>query len=431
MDFRIGGALCRRLFSRRGFTPHYAEHVEDPVTGSEVLVMADPHTRRSAFIYDLERGKIVWEHRVGGDTIKSNPHIARMVTEKLPALKAVPGDIICADMDNRFTVVDRVTGSVKWSMRPDDARWSHDAMPTSDGEGLIITDYSAGYVRRVRVDGGVVWSRSFGPGVAKLSRIGGFTPSRIHSNSYGGDILVAVNQSFSGVYELDEETGEIAWSCPPLDSTRNVTFTLKPHAAIRTGLAELGGNLTVFNQEAGGGLLAVDRDCRPRWGIVKPFTIVGGAELYRPSALGLYETTHVFEMLDGSIGFIDWGGSASSSVYQLLEIPRSGRFFWVLAWGRRAGLEPEYLDPPIETAEWSETRIVCRNEGGGLLALDLYATYSILADTDNGKLWRHISTLEIESGGWGEAILDGYSAVRLSAKASDETRYSIYVSQRA
>jgi hypothetical protein len=281
------------------------------------------------------------------------------------------------------------------------------------------------------VEGRIVWERKFGHGVAKLSRIGGPTPSGIHSNSYGGHILVAVNQSLRGVYELDEETGTIAWSCPPLDSTKNVTYTLKPHSAIRIGLAELGGNLTVFNQEAGGGLLAVDRDCRPRWGIVKPFTIVDGAEMYRPSNRGFYETTHVFEMLDGSIGFIDWSGSASSSVYQLLETPRAGRFFWMLAWSRPAGPAPEYLDPPIETAEWGETRIACRNEGGGRLVLDLYSTYSIHVDTGNEKLWRHTAALEVSPGGWGEAVLEGCSAVRISAKASGETRYSVYVCQRA
>ncbi|MEM0384597.1 MAG: hypothetical protein QXV27_07105, partial [Candidatus Caldarchaeum sp.] len=39
---------------------------------------------------------------------------------------ARPGDILCADLDNRFIVVDRVKKTVRWSFRPDDAKWSHD-----------------------------------------------------------------------------------------------------------------------------------------------------------------------------------------------------------------------------------------------------------------------------------------------------------------
>ncbi len=206
-ECRVGGLRCRKLFAKNGYTPHYAEHVEDPVTGREVLVMADPHTRRSAIIYDPERDRILSEFKMGGSTITANPHIARLIQERVPGLRARPGDIICADMDNRYVIVDHKTRRVKWSYRPPDARWSHDALLTADLEGLIVTDYLTGYLRRIRFDGKVVWSRNLGKGVAKLSRISGPTSSGIHSNSYGGQILVAVNQSIRGVYEVVEESG--------------------------------------------------------------------------------------------------------------------------------------------------------------------------------------------------------------------------------
>lgn len=429
-ECRVGGLRCRKLFAKHGYTPHYAEHVEDPVTGREVLVMADPHTRRSAIIYDPERGRILSEFKMGGSTITANPHIARLIQERVPGLRARPGDIICADMDNRYVVVDRKTRRVKWSYKPPDARWSHDALLTADLEGLIVTDYSTGYLRRIRFDGKVVWSRNLGKGVAKLSRISGPTSSGIHSNSYGGQILVAVNQSIRGVYEVVEENGEISWSCPPPKGSKNVTFTLKPHAAIRTGLAELGGNLTIFNQEAGGGLVAVDRDCRPRWGLMKPLSNIDGQEIYRPSSYGLYETTHVFQTLEGSLGFIDWGGAGMSTVYELLELPRGGSFHWLLAWVRRAGPRPEFLDPPLEIAEYDVTRAHCRNYGRSPLILDLYATHSIYVDTRESDQWRPVGSFEIPAGGWGDIDLEGYTAVRISAKSPGETTYTIYIHQR-
>ena len=48
------------LFCQRGYTPHYAEHVVDPLDGREKLVMADPHTRRAALVYDMASGCLDW-----------------------------------------------------------------------------------------------------------------------------------------------------------------------------------------------------------------------------------------------------------------------------------------------------------------------------------------------------------------------------------
>ncbi|MEM2066853.1 MAG: hypothetical protein QXH59_10255, partial [Candidatus Caldarchaeum sp.] len=67
--FTIAGCRMRILFRKRGYTPHFAEYVDDPLTGDRVVVMADPHTRRSAFIYHPEKKQIIWEHRVTGSQL--------------------------------------------------------------------------------------------------------------------------------------------------------------------------------------------------------------------------------------------------------------------------------------------------------------------------------------------------------------------------
>ncbi|MDW7977429.1 MAG: hypothetical protein RMH74_01340, partial [Candidatus Caldarchaeum sp.] len=196
----VAGAEARILFRSRGYTPHFAEYVVDPLTGDEVVVMADPHSRKSAYIYDPVKKRIIWEYRVPGTSISANPHIARIAVERMSKFKIRPGDVLCADLDNRFVVVDRVKKTVRWSFRPDDAKWSHDLMPTSDFQDVLTTDYATGYLRRVNAEGVVLWSVNLGKGLAKLSRIAGETPSRIHGNSFGGEILATVNQSFRGVY---------------------------------------------------------------------------------------------------------------------------------------------------------------------------------------------------------------------------------------
>lgn len=430
--FMIAGCRMQILFRKRGYTPHFAEYVDDPLTGDRVVVMADPHTRRSAFIYHPEKKQIIWEHRVTGSQLTSNPHIARLITEPLPAFNAKPGDIVCADLDNRYIVIDRKTKSVKWSTGFPDAKWAHDIMPTKDHEHVLTTDYGNGMLRRIDGSGKIIWSRELGKGLAKLSRVVGQTPSTVHSNSFGGDVLAAVNQDIRGVYELREEDGEVVWSCPPLNPSRNCTWTLKPHAAVRMGLAELDGNLTVFNQEAGGGFVAVDKDCRPRWGVSKPLSLIDGRPIYRPTAQGLFETTHVFLTPNGFLGLIDWDGDSYSTVYELLEPPRGGTLTWLLAWNHETAGVEEFLDPPIETYEWRETMLHVINHGEGRLKLRLLATHSPIVDT--GKTWEWswftCETLSVEPGGHGEARVDGFSAVRVAASSEGRCRYSIFVVNR-
>jgi hypothetical protein len=428
----------RVLFSAQGYAPHYAEDVIDPVSGERVLVMADPHIRRSAYIYSLDSGKVIWEFRVPGSQLTANPHIARMVTDELRGIGAEPGDVICADLDNNFILVDRRTRRVKWSHRPADARWSHDCLPLDDGD-LVITDYSAGFVRRISPEGTPKWSLSLGPGVAKLSRVEGKTPSGIHRNDFGGDLLVAVNRSREGVYEIDSEKGLIAWSCPPGPvgsegrGEGNVFWPLKPHSAVRIGLAEFGGNLTVIGMEAGGGVVAVDRDCRPRWGWMKPLTRIQDErgtyrEFYRPTAIGLFETTHVFTTLDGKLGLIDWGSRFSSRVVELESVPTSN-LYWLLAYRRVAGSEPEHLDPPVETAEWRSVRFTAFNHGPSTLVLTFLVTPSPYVDCGDGSIWRKEAELRIGPEGSEEVELAGHAACRMIAKSADttSTEYTVFV----
>jgi len=426
----IAGAEASVVFRRRGYTPHFAEYVEDPVTGDVVIVMADPHSRRSAFIYDPAKRKIVWEFRVPGKTLTANPHIARIVTERMAAFKARPGDVLCADLDNKFIVVDRVKKVVRWSYRPVDAVWSHDIMPTDDFEDVLTTDYGTGYLRRITSDGKVLWSINLGKGLAKLSRIKGKTPSGVHGNSFGGEVLAAVNQRTRGVYEVRERDGAIVWSCPPPKGSKNCFFPLKPHSAIRTGLAELDGNLTVFNHEAGGGFVAVDRDCRPRWGVMKTFTIMAEREFYRPTSTGLFETTHVFHTPNGFLGIIDWDGPDYSTVYELLQPPPKATLYWLLAWGRRANNSAEFLDPPIETSEWREVSFQAINHGSNRLHVEVYATLSPVADARDYSIWRRVTAFSVDGGGIGEASIAGYSAVRVAVSSEGETTYTVYVANK-
>jgi hypothetical protein len=426
----LAGAEAGILFRRTGYTPHFAEYVEDPVTGDLVVVMADPHSRRSAYIYHPDKDRVIWEFRVPGNTITANPHIARVVVERMPGFKARPGDVVCADLDNRFIVVDRVRKVVKWGFRPPDAVWSHDFMPTGDFQDMLVTDYGNGYLRRITHEGKTVWSRNLGKGLAKLSRIYGHTASRVHGNSFGGDVLAAVNQSMRGVYELSEDTGSVKWQCPPPKGSKNCFFTLKAHSAIRLGLAELGGNLTVFNLEAGGGFVAVDRDCRPRWGLMKPLTSWDGGEHYRPTKAGLYETTHVFHTPNGFLGLIDWDGPGYSTVYELKSLPQKTSLYWLLAWQRRASSRTEYLDPPIEAAEWGSIQLQVVNHGAARLHLELYTTQSPLPEASDTSIWRKAHHLSVEPGGTEEATVSACSAIRVAASSEGETTYTVYVVNR-
>jgi len=381
--YGFGGFKFRVLFAKWGYAPHYAEHVIDPLDGREKLVMADPHIRHSVTVYDLSRGEIEWEFRVPGSSV-SNPHIAHMITDQNPVtgpywlsiaekIGAQPGDVICADMDNKLIVIDREKSVVKRAITIPGAKWLHDAIPSKTGDGLIVDDYAAGWVRKIGFDGSVKWSIPVKQ-ASKISAV--YAVASSHVESFGGDYIVVSNNHPHGVYEVSD-TGSVVWSCPPNPPCINATWLAHPHSAFRYGLAELDGNLTVVGLEGGGGIVALDRDCRPRWGFMKLHVNVLGdryAELYRPSPHGFIETTHVFPLLNGMIGAIDWRGKYSSQVVEILEFPRKTRFSWLLAWDYTVGSQWVYLDPPLEVSEWDSTTIDFIVVDGDPLSVEVYAT---------------------------------------------------------
>jgi len=165
----ISGLKCRILFDKRGYYPHNADHVIDPIDKREKLVMGDPQLRK-VIIYDVEKGEIEWEYEVPGTAILLNPHIAHMLLEPFPDINGEAGDIICADRDRRYICVDRETKEIKWNVTLPFANWPHDIMPSVDPGYLVGTDYGAARVYKFAPDGTVIWSTAI-PATAKMSLI--------------------------------------------------------------------------------------------------------------------------------------------------------------------------------------------------------------------------------------------------------------------
>ncbi|OYT37979.1 MAG: hypothetical protein B6U89_06540 [Desulfurococcales archaeon ex4484_58] len=381
--YDLGGLKLRLLFGRWGYAPHYAEHVIDPVDGREKLLLADPHIRHSVYIYDLNRGVIEWEYRVPGEQVV-NPHIAHMVTDDNPVtgpywssiadkINAGLGDIVCADRDNRLIVIDRVSKKIKNVIKIPDTKWLHEVLPSKQGDGLIVSDYSSGWFRKIGFDGSVKWSLGIEK-AAKASTI--YARASTHIESFGGDYLFVSNSEVHGVYEVNEN-GEVEWMCPCRYPCVNATWMYHPHSAFRYGLAEAGGNLTIIGFEGGGGVIGVDRECRPRLGFMKVHTNMVGdqrIDLYRPTMHGFMETTHVFPLLNGGIGVIDWRGKYSSLVYEIIGFPSKTTLYWLLAWDVEASHEWLYLDPPIEVSEWDKTILQFINLSEHILEWEIITT---------------------------------------------------------
>jgi hypothetical protein len=143
-----GGFKFRILFYKYGYTPHYAEHIVDPVDGREKLVLAVPHTtpaRGRILIFNPEEGRVEWEVSVPGSSVP-NPHMAHVVSEINPltgswvevanSMGLELGDIIAPSGDNSWVVIDRRTGAVKRMVKPGfNARWVHDIIPSVNGDG--------------------------------------------------------------------------------------------------------------------------------------------------------------------------------------------------------------------------------------------------------------------------------------------------------
>ncbi|MET1160801.1 MAG: hypothetical protein ABWW65_07565 [Thermoprotei archaeon] len=439
------GLRYRVLFSRWGYAPHYAEHVVDPVDKREKLVLADPHIRHSVYIYDPVKKEIEWEYRVPGSRVP-NPHIAHMVTDDNPItgpywsrvadkLGAEPGDIVCADMNNRLIVVDRDKQVVKKTISVPDTSWLHDVIPSKKGDGLIIDDYSGGWVRKVDFSGKVLWSLNVKQ-ASKISTV--YATATTHIESFGGDYLVVSNSNPEGVYEIRDSNGEIVWSCPCKPPCINATWLYHPHSAFRYGLAEAEGNVTIIGLEGGGGIIAVDRECRPRWGFMKTHTNMLGEEyreLYRPTIHGFFETTHVFPLLSGGIGAIDWKGKYSSQVVEILGIPTRTVFTWLLAWDYELSEKWVYFDPPIEISEWDYVLLEIINLGGGSAEWEIYGTrLPQLYPWDYPSHWYRVYSHVVDSDSSDQYDLligeDYYTAIRVRARALEgKPRIKIIVLQ--
>ncbi len=394
MEEEFTGFRFRVLFNMYGYTPHYAEHFSEK--GSEKLLMADPHTRRSIIIYNITKDEIEWEYMVKGDKVSGNPHIVRILPQDVPEIGASAGSLMFADRHNEWSFMERSSGKIQSKITLPDAKWAHDILLSKGRDGFIVTDYRAQFVRKIDFKGKTIWQHTdFGP-VAKLSVIEGKTPSGVHSNSFGGDYLVVRNAAPYGVFEIKDEDGAIVQSIPQGPGTLNNFWCQAPHSAFRKGLAENKGNLTVVGFEAGGGIVALDQWQRPRWSVMKGFTDVGGAG-YIPSKHGLAETTHVFPTVRGGVGAVDWSGAYSSRVIEILGWPRSNLTF-LLAWE----YDPEkgrYLDPPIDVMEYDEVTITMTNTGNAPVTGNVYETNLPVVFNHDKKGWSPMPTaLNAESG---------------------------------
>jgi len=418
------------LFYKYGYGPHFVEHVVDPRDDREKLVMADPHFRRSAIIYDLKGREIEWEYEVPGTTISANPHMARMLTADVPEIGAEAGDIVCPDRDNRWILVDRDSKEVKWTLTQDDAQLAHDILLSKYNDGFIITDYLSSFCRKVNFNGSVAWDLDAGY-AAKLSLIEGASPSGGQTNSFGGDYLVVGNGDAGFVIEVKDSDGTIVWRLGDVWGAAGLFWTFKPHSAFRLGMCEVDGNLTVIGFEAGGGIVAVDKDGRPRWGFMKPYTMLP-ERVYRPTTFGLMETFQVFPTLWGTIGAVDASGKYANRVVEITRWPRRTTLWTILSHDHDPGDDGTYYDPPLETAEWDEVYITFINVGDNPLDYTVYGSRVpwLLPDDYPGH-WEIVDNGSVGAGDIVNVLVDSkWAALRVFGKrttAGSGSRWKIIV----
>jgi len=249
------GFKYRILFYRFGYSPHYAEHVIDPVDGREKLVMCSPHTTPSygkIWIYDIENDVIEWEVDLKQLVVWSitNPTMCHMIVDNdsmnpvtgswagvlgSGKLNANPGDIIAPAPDNSWVVIDRKTKSIKQKITPVyGAGWIMDVIPSINGDGLIVTDYQKG-AYKIGFDGSTKWGPQLGGNSARLTKIYHALYSGVEP-SFGGDYIACRNYIHSGVYELKDD-GTVVWKCEAGPSIINNFMTPKPFTAFRLGVA--------------------------------------------------------------------------------------------------------------------------------------------------------------------------------------------------
>lgn len=440
----FSGFEFRVLFHRYGYIPHSAFHVVDPRDGREKLVMADPHNRFSAIIYDPRRDEIEWEYKVPGTAVP-NPHEARIITEDMPAINAEAGDVLTADRDNRIIVVDRDTKNIKYSLAIPGAGQIVATLVAKDKGGFVLSDYLK-RLAKVRFDGTTVWEIAKGS-FLHIHEVEGNTASGIHRNTFGGDYCVALNEFIIGLYEVRDSDGGVAWRVPPSDvpPATNVFLVGKPSACMPWGMGEGHDSLRVASFEWGGGIVALDKFNRPKWGVVRPFAIIGAPDLgvepvwssdFSPSPFGLVETTHVFPTLRGTIGFVDYMAKYSSVVGEVLRVPSKQHLAWMLAWDHDPSDSWFRYDPVIEVMNWDVVTLFFVNVGGNSLDYEVYGTGMVyLADGDFPSVWERIASGSVAAGGITRVDVDArkYVAVRVRGKrttAGAGSGWKIFVVQQ-
>ena len=368
---------------------------------------------------------------------------------------------MCADRGNNLIIIDRLRKRVKKVLNITGSQWLHDIVPSVNGDGFIISDHGSGRVRKIDFNGKMIWNYSLNK-ACKIS-IAHVAP-RIHMGQFSESYIVT---SRYGVYELDDN-GKLLWSCPcdpqkelgTICTCRSATWLYHPHSAFRMGLAEYNGNLTIIGLEGGGGIIAVDYECRPRWGIMKPHTHLlsdlnegdlneecisnlnekckeklykGKRELYRPTYHGFFQTTHVFPLLNGGIGAVDWRGKYSSQVVEIVGFPTKTALYWLLAWDYPLPASQKFtvFEPAVEIGEWDTIGIQVINNGGGTVEYEILCSLTPIADSMD--FFHRIHSNKIKPNGTDLFVIDRniYTALLFRARSLDkESKITVFVTQK-
>lgn len=425
-------------FSKEGYTPHFAEHIIDPTDNKEKLVMADPHTRYSAFIWNIADQRIEWEYQFSAPTGEQvhNPHTARMILEDISGFGDA-GDIYCCNPDQEIIVIDRDTKEIKKTITTFfSPSFLHEACLSVDNDALIVTDYTLPKIAKITFAGAEVWSLADCWGMPGKVHIIKNAHAEAHDPSFGGDYLICANAAMGQVNEIKDD-GTRIWACPNSQDGQGMNVPY-PHTAMRIGRAEWAGNITVVCCEAGGGIVGLTFTRFPLFAIGGRLTkTYGGSEMYNPSISGLCETTHVFPTLDGKIGFIDWGGENRSNVGVILSFPERQQVSHRLSRLHDTSNSWDFTEY-LPVGDWDETYIVAKNTGGGgkelswriLGCLYTYADYS-----GHPEMWvEEMASADIADGAEdSHTISRPYTVIRVDFKskvADNHTKIDIYVTHK-
>ncbi|MDY6834157.1 MAG: hypothetical protein SVY53_05080 [Chloroflexota bacterium] len=445
-------------FAQEGYSPHYAEHIVDPVDGKEKLIMADPHTRHAAILYNLQDQRIEWEAQVPGwdetEGVINNPHTARVIMEDVPNFGDV-GDIYCCDRYQRIIVFDRATKAVKKTITVSaangqwDPQWLHEACLSVDPDypSLIITDYNGPsgyhYVKLRIADESVTWNKDDFGHASKVCPIKGAHAS-LHTPDYGGDYLICQNEFWGAVWEIRDSDGEWTWARP---RDRRGPPLVSPHGAFRMGRTENIGWVTVVGTESGGGIMAIHMIGAPIWSIGDRAakTQDHSASVYTANVTGLGEVTHVFATLDGRIGFVDWNGVNRSNVGILKRIPQKQHVAWQLGWVHPTTNDWDFIEY-VPVADWDETWLMVRNRGSNALKLYIEGcvVQSAAMSGDDGRMETFMPEMDLDGAGNIEIQIDAgevwsYKVSRpyyyilpmvKSAVADTPTTYDLYLDHK-